>query len=84
MIVPFARLNITSAEEAEEFSRQWLKSKYRGKLAKHRFNQVLLENGVWQLKAELELKTGVLKTEPKSFSMSIEASTGKVLGYKEA
>lgn len=76
-------MSITSVEEAEEFSEEWLKSKYRGKLAKHRFNQVMLENGVWQLKAELELQTGVLKTESKSFSMSIEASTGKVLGYKE-
>ena len=76
-------MDITSAEEAEEFSKEWLRSKYRDKLAKNRFNQVMLENGIWQVKAELQLRTGVLSVERKSFSMSIEANTGKVLGYKE-
>lgn len=76
-------MNITGAEEAEEFSREWLKSKYRDKLAKHRFSQVMLENGIWQVKAELQLRMGVLSVERKSFAMSVEANTGKVLGYKE-
>lgn len=56
-----ANLNITSTEEAEEFSNEWLKSKYRDKLAKRRFNQVMLESGIWQLKAESELRTGLSK-----------------------
>jgi hypothetical protein len=76
-------LNIASTEEAEEFSKEWLKSKYHGKLAKHRFNEVTLEGGIWHLKAELQLKTGILSVERKPFSISVEASTGKVLGYKE-
>jgi hypothetical protein len=76
-------LELTSAEEAEEFAKEWLQSKYRNRIAKLRFSQVMLESGVWTIRAELELKQGVLSTIRQDFVLKIDGTSGKVLGYRE-
>jgi hypothetical protein len=76
-------LSITTTDEAEAFSKEWLKSRYRGKLSKCQFIQVNLENGIWHVSAELRLSTGILSVEEKKFSIDIEAETSKAVGYTE-
>jgi hypothetical protein len=76
-------VNITSAEEAEELTSTWLKNKFHDKVKKIRFSQVALENGIWQVKAELDLKTGIMRKARHQLSVSIDSTAGKVLSYKE-
>ena len=76
-------MNITGAEEAEELTSTWLKNKFHDKVKKIRFSQVVLENGIWQVKAELDLKTGITSKARHQLSVSIDSLAGKVLSYKE-
>ncbi len=76
-------MNITSAEEAEELTSTWLKNKFHDKVKRIRFSQVVLENGIWQVKAELDLRTGFMRKARHQLSVSIDSVEGKVLSYKE-
>ena len=75
---------ISTTDEAEGVARQWMKRKYSGKIAKVKFNQVLLQDGVWTLKADVEMRTGVLSTAPRTLMLKIEADTTNVIGYSES
>ena len=82
-------MNVTSAEEAEELTSAWLKNKFHDKFKKARLSHVVLENGIWQIKAELELKgaralkIGIRHKVQHQLLVSIDSLTGKVVSYKE-
>ena len=62
----------------------FLKNKFHDKVKKVRFSQVALENGVWQIKAELDLKAGFRNAVRHQLSLSVDSVTGNVLSYKES
>ena len=68
----------------------WLKNKFHETFKKARFTHVALEEGVWQVKAELYLKgrrvfkVGVRRTIRHHLQVSIDPQTSNVLSYKES
>jgi hypothetical protein len=75
---------VSTTEEAEEVAKQWMKHKYSGKIAKSKFNQVMLQNGIWTIRADIEIRKGVLQTVPWTLIMRIDANTTNVIGYTES
>jgi hypothetical protein len=76
-------LSLTSAEEAEERATNWLRTKHRNRIKKLRFTNITLENGVWRIRGELHLKAGIFAHSKHVLVISIEAATGKIVGYTE-
>jgi hypothetical protein len=75
---------VTSAEGAEELTGTFLKNKFHEKVSKIRFSQVKLENGIWQIKAELDLKVGLLRRVRHYLSLTVDSITRDVLSYEES
>ena len=61
-----------------------MKSKYPNKIAKAKFSEVMLENGVWTLRIEVEMRTGVLAAATRILVLKIDPDTTNVVGYSES
>jgi hypothetical protein len=76
--------NIMTAERAEERTGAFLTDKFHNRFRRIRFSQVSLEDGRWQIKAELDLKRGWLLRVRHYLSLTVDSVTGNVLDYKES
>ncbi len=74
---------LSSTNEAEEVATEWLKEHYPQRIGKIRFRTVMLEGEAWTIKAEFELRKGIMDSIQQFISMSIDSLSGKVMGYRE-
>jgi len=75
---------VTSAEEAEEVIKQWLNRKFSDKLRDTRVREIHLAENIWNVKAEVVLRSGTFSTSNHVLQMQVDAVTGKIIGYSES
>lgn len=75
---------VTSAEEAEEIAKQWLERKFAEKLRRSRVKEIQLSEGLWNVKAEVVLRSGALSMSSHAVHLKVDAGTAKVIGYSES
>lgn len=75
---------LATTEDAEQAAKSWMEKKYGKKLGKVKFVEVMVEGGVWTLKAQVKLATGVLLVKPHVVQLKIDSASMNVLGYSTA
>lgn len=58
-----------------------MEKKYGRGLGKVKFVEVMSEGGVWTIKANIRLATGVLLIKPHVIQLKIDSASMNVLGY---
>ncbi len=71
-------------EDVEQVATGWLQRKYGKKLGKVKFAEVMGDNGVWNVKANVRLATGVLSITSHVVQLKIDAHSTEILGYSES
>ncbi len=74
---------LATTDDAEQFAKGWMERRYGKKLGKVRFVEVMSESGVWTVKANVKLATGVLTIKPHIVQLRIDSGSNEVLGYSE-
>jgi hypothetical protein len=74
---------ISSADEAEQVARGWLSQRYKRRIAKLGFPTVSLDAGIWTVRAEVRLRSGVLSVVNRTVFLKIDPGTTNVIGYSE-
>jgi hypothetical protein len=75
---------VSTTDEAEQIAKDWMRRRYGNKISKVRFHEVMLQDGVWTLRAEAEVPKGVLSTAPVSIVLKVDADAPNVVGYSES
>jgi hypothetical protein len=75
---------LVNTDDVEVVAKTWLEKKYAKKLGKVKFVGAMLENGVWNVKAEVKLSTGVLSLSSRIVEVRIDPTSTDVLGYSES
>ena len=74
---------LVSTDDVEQVARGWLERKYGKRLGKLKFVEVMNEAGVWNVKVQTRLATGVLSVVPHLLQLKIDAHSTEILGYAE-
>ena len=74
---------LATTDDAEQFAKGWMEKRYGKKLGKVKFVEVMSDNGVWNVKANVKLATGVLSIKPHIIQIKIDSNSNEVLGYSE-
>jgi hypothetical protein len=74
---------LANTEDVEQVARSWLERKYGKKIQKLKFVEVMGDNGVWTVKAQVRLATGVLAVTPMLVQLKIDSKSPDILGYAE-
>ncbi len=74
---------LATTDDAEQFAKGWMQKRYGKKLGRVRFVEVMGENGVWTVKANVKLATGVLSIKPHIVQLKVDSGSTEVLGYSE-
>ncbi len=61
----------------------WMEKRYGDKLGKVKFVEVMGENGIWMVKANVKLSNGLLAFKPHLVQVKIDSNSTDVLGYSE-
>lgn len=75
---------LASTDDAEQVARSWMEKRYGSRLGKVRFIEVMSDNGVWTVKANVKLATGLLAFKPYVVQLKIDSNSTDILGYSEA
>ncbi len=75
---------LATTDDAEQVAKVWMEKKYGKRLGKVKFVEVMGENGVWTVKANVKLATGVLSIKPHLVQLRIDSASTEILGYSEA
>lgn len=75
---------LVRTEDVEQVAKAWLERKYGKKLGKVKFVEVMSDNGVWNVKANVRLATGVLSITSHLVQLKIDSHSTDVLGYSES
>lgn len=75
---------LVRTEDVEQVAKAWLERKYGKKLGKVKFVEVMSDNGVWNVKANVKLATGVLSITSHLVQLKIDSHSTDVLGYSES
>ncbi len=75
---------LVNTEDVEQVARGWLERKYGKKLGKLKFIEVMSTDGVWDVKVETKLATGVLSVSPHVVHLRIDAHSTEILGYSQS
>jgi hypothetical protein len=75
---------LATTEDAEQAAKAWMEKKYGKRLGRVKFVEVMGENGVWIVKANVKLATGLLLVKPHLVQVKIDSASTDVLGYSEA
>ncbi len=75
---------LATTDDAEQMALSWMQNRYGKKLGKVRFVEVMGENGVWTVKANVRLSTGLLEFKPHLVQLKVDSVSSEVLGYSEA
>ena len=73
---------LESADQAETVAENYLKRKYPKRVGKIQFGHVMLDNGVWTLKATVDAGS-ILSSSKKSILLKIDSRTTNVVGYSD-
>ncbi len=74
---------LATTEDAENAAMAWMEKRYGEKLGKVKFVEVMGENGVWIVKANVKLSSGLLTFKPHLVQVKIDSNSTDVLGYSE-
>lgn len=74
---------LATTGDAEQVAKTWLQKKYGKRLGRVKFVEVMKEGGVWTVKANVKLASGVLLIKPHKVQVKIDSSSTEVLGYSE-
>ena len=74
---------LASTDDAEQVARAWMEKKYGDKLGKVKFVEVMGENGIWSVKANVKLASGLLAFKPHLIQLKIDSNSTDILGYSE-
>ena len=74
---------VASADQAEELVRAWLEKKFGKKLKKTRVTQISLTEGIWDVKAEVELRSGSFSTISQIVLLKVDSASANVVSYSE-
>jgi hypothetical protein len=74
---------VASADQAEDVVKMWLEKKFDKKLKKTTVTQVSLTEGIWDVKAEVELRSGSFSTVRQIALLKVDSATANVVGYSE-
>lgn len=72
---------LATTDDAEQAAMAWMEKKYGKRLGKVKFVEVMGEGGVWTIKANVKLATGVLLIKPHIIQLKIDSTSMNVLGY---
>lgn len=75
---------LATTDDAEQFAKGWMQKRYGKRLGKVKFVEVMSESGIWTVKANVKLATGVLSIKPHLVQVKIDSGSNDVLGYSEA
>ncbi len=75
---------LATTDDAEQVAMSWMQKRYGNKLGKVKFVEVMGENGVWTVKANVKLSTGPLAFKPHLVQVKIDSNSTEILGYSEA
>ena len=74
---------LASTDDAEQVARSWMEKRYGSRLGKVKFVEVMSDNGVWTVKANVKLATGLLAFKQHLVQLKIDSGSTDVLGYSE-
>lgn len=74
---------LATTDDAEQVATAWMQKRYGKKLGKVKFVEVMGDNGIWNVKANVKLATGVLTIKPHLVQLKIDSNSMDVLGYSE-
>ncbi len=75
---------LATTDDAEQVAMSWMQKRYGNKLGKVKFIEVMGENGVWSVRANVKLSTGLLAFKPHVVQVKIDSNSTEILGYSEA
>jgi hypothetical protein len=70
-------MEVKMPKEAESIVDKWIHQNRRRVLGVN-YHSVLRKGDTWQVKGEVEIKTGLFSTRREEFSMSVDARTGEI------
>lgn len=73
---------LESADQAEVVAENYLKRKYPKRMGKIQFGHVMLDNGIWTVKASIEAGS-ILSSSKRSVLLRIDSRTTSVVGYSD-
>ena len=74
---------LATTDDAEQMALGWMQKRYGNKLGRVRFVEAMVGNGVWTVKANVKLSTGLLVFKPHLVQLKIDSVSSEVLGYSE-
>ncbi len=75
---------LATTDDAEQVALSWMQKRYGNRLGKVKFVEVMGENGVWSVKANVKLSTGLLTFKPHLVQVKIDSGSTEILGYSES
>jgi len=75
---------LASTDDAEQVAHSWMEKRYGSRLGKVKFVEVMSDNGVWTVKANVKLATGLLAFKPHLVQLKIDSNSTDILGYSES
>lgn len=75
---------LATTDDAEQFAKGWMQKRYGKKLGKVKFVEVMSDNGIWNVKANVKLSMGLMLVKPHVVQVRVDAKSTEVLGYSES
>lgn len=71
-------MKVELPKDAESIVDKWIHENLRGVLAVN-YHSVLRRGDTWQVKGEVEIKTGIFSTRREEFQLAVNSKTGEIL-----
>ena len=75
---------LATTDDAEQVAKSWMQKRYGKRLGRVKFVEVMNDNGIWTVKADVKLAAGVLLVKRHLIQVKINAGSTDVLGYSES
>ncbi|MDG6989353.1 MAG: hypothetical protein JRN21_08560 [Nitrososphaerota archaeon] len=75
---------LATTDDAEQVAKSWMEKRYGKRLGRVKFVEVMSDNGIWSVKADVKLAAGVLLIKRHLIQVKIDAGSTDVLGYSES
>ncbi len=74
---------LATTDDAEQVAMSWMQKRYGNKLSRVKCVKVMGDSGIWTVKVNVKLSTGLLAFEPHLVQVKIESGSTEILGYSE-
>jgi len=74
---------LASTDDAEQVARTWMERRYGKGMGKVKFVEVTSENGVWTVKATVNLTSGFFEVKPHLVLLKIDSNSMNIVGYSD-